>query len=51
MQREIINTEYLIAADRYQRKDYAAARQLWSEFLAKYPLDARREPSCSCSAR
>ncbi len=41
VQREIVNTEYAKAADRYQRKDYAAARQLWSEFLAKYPLDAR----------
>jgi TolA-binding protein len=41
VQREIVNTEYAKAADRFQRKDYAAARQLWSEFLAKYPLDAR----------
>ena len=40
VQREIVNTEYAKAADRFRRKDYAAARQLWSEFLAKYPLDA-----------
>ena len=41
VQREIINTEYLMAADKLEAKQYAAANQLFAEFLAKYPLDER----------
>ena len=41
VQREIINTEYLMAQDKYQAKQYDEAGKLWTEFLAKYPLDER----------
>ena len=41
VQREIINTEYLMAADKFEAKQYAAANRLFAEFLAKYPLDER----------
>lgn len=41
VQREIINTEYLQGAEAAAAKDVAAARRLWGEFLAKYPLDER----------
>ncbi len=40
-QREIINVEYLKAHTAFTKKKYADARQLWTAFLAKYPLDAR----------
>ncbi|MCH5374227.1 MAG: MG2 domain-containing protein, partial [Planctomycetes bacterium] len=36
-----IDTEYAKAESAYQKKNYQAARELWSEFLAKYPLDER----------
>jgi len=41
VQQEIVNTEFAKAAERYAKKDYKAARQLWSEFQAKHPLDER----------
>ncbi len=41
VQREIINTEYLQGAEAAAGGDAATARQLWGEFLAKYPLDER----------
>ena len=41
VQREIVNTEFLMAADKAQAKQYDEARKLWTEFLAKYPLDPR----------
>jgi len=41
VQREIINTEYLMGQEKLNEEDYAGARKLWSEFLAKYPLDGR----------
>ena len=41
VQQEIVNTEFAKAAERYAKKDYKAARQLWSEFQAKHPLDDR----------
>ena len=41
MQREIVNTEYLMAAEKLEAKQYDAANKLFAEFLAKYPLDAR----------
>jgi TolA-binding protein len=49
VQTQIINTEYLMAAEQLKAKQYEAARKLWSEFLAKYPLDGHntRPPESS----
>ncbi len=41
VQREIINTEFLMASDARQGKKYEEAQKLYTAFLAKYPLDAR----------
>ena len=41
VQRQIIDTEYLMAEEQQKAKQYAAAREIWSTFLAKYPLDGR----------
>ncbi len=41
VQREIINTEYLMGLEKLTAEQYEAARKLWSEFVAKYPLDDR----------
>ena len=41
VQREIIDAEYLMAADKLAAKQYDAANRLFAEFMAKYPLDAR----------
>ncbi|MGQ9575090.1 MAG: tetratricopeptide repeat protein [Thermoguttaceae bacterium] len=41
VQREIVNTEYLMARDKMEAKQYEAAVKLFTEFLAKYPLDPR----------
>ncbi len=41
VQREIIDTEYLMAQEKLDAKQYAAANRLFAEFLAKYPLDER----------
>jgi alpha-2-macroglobulin len=41
VQREIINTEYLMAEEARQEKEYGEARQLYDAFASKYPLDAR----------
>ncbi len=41
VQQEIVNTEYLMALDKMEAKQYEAAVKLFNEFLAKYPLDAR----------
>ncbi|NQT17653.1 MAG: tetratricopeptide repeat protein, partial [Planctomycetes bacterium] len=41
VQREIINTEHLMAREKYQTEEYAAAGKLWGEFTVKYPLDDR----------
>ena len=41
VQQEIIDTEYLRAADRYERKEFDKARDGFSKFLAQYPLDER----------
>jgi uncharacterized protein YfaS (alpha-2-macroglobulin family)/TolA-binding protein len=41
VQRQIVGTEFLMAAERLQAKQYDAARKAFEEFLAKYPLDAR----------
>ena len=39
VQREIIDTEYLRAAEHYEREEYAKAREYFTKFLAQYPLD------------
>ncbi len=41
VQRQIINTEYLMAEEKRLEKEYGAARKLYEQFLAKYPLDSR----------
>ena len=41
VQQEVINTEYLIGLEKYRARDFAAARQSLSDFLARYPLDRR----------
>jgi uncharacterized protein YfaS (alpha-2-macroglobulin family)/tetratricopeptide (TPR) repeat protein len=41
VQKEIINTEYLMGSEKYKAEQYEDARKLWSEFLAKYPLEGR----------
>ena len=41
VQQQIVNTEFLIAADAAEAKKYADARKLWTDFLAKYPLEPR----------
>ncbi|MDX1962876.1 MAG: MG2 domain-containing protein [Pirellulales bacterium] len=41
VQQNIINTEFLIAQEDFNAKKHDSARQLWNEFLAKYPLDSR----------
>ncbi len=40
-QRSIVDTEYLIAATHFNRKEYAQARAAWNSFAAKNPLDGR----------
>jgi uncharacterized protein YfaS (alpha-2-macroglobulin family)/TolA-binding protein len=40
-QRAIVDTEYMMAEDKRLDEQYAAARELWTTFLAKYPLDDR----------
>jgi hypothetical protein len=41
VQRQIVGTEYLMAAEKLEAKQYDAARKAFEEFLNKYPLDAR----------
>jgi tetratricopeptide (TPR) repeat protein len=41
VQRQIVDTEYMMAVEKEQDKDYAAAVKLYGEFLVKYPLDSR----------
>ncbi len=41
VQQQVINVEYLMALDQYRARDFAAARKLLGEFVAKYPLDSR----------
>ncbi len=40
-QQLVIQAEYLAAAMQQDRKQFEAARELWQQFLAKYPLDER----------
>ena len=41
VQRKIIDTEFAKAEQAYAEEDFAQARTLWTQFLAKYPLDQR----------
>ncbi|MCU0978437.1 MAG: outer membrane protein assembly factor BamD [Pirellulaceae bacterium] len=41
VQQQVIDTEHALALEKYQTKDYDAARKLLAEFQAKYPLDRR----------
>ena len=41
VQREIVNSEYLLAEAKLQAKEYDVANKLFAEFLAKYPLEPR----------
>ena len=41
VQRDIIDTEYLLACEKVAEKQYDAANRLFAEFLAKYPLEPR----------
>jgi alpha-2-macroglobulin len=41
VQQQIVDTEYLMAADKAKDRKFGEARRLWDEFLAKYPLDPR----------
>ena len=41
VQRQIVDAEYLLAAEARQAKRYDDARRLWLTFAAKYPLDPR----------
>ena len=41
VQRQVIDTEYVMAANELDARQFDTARQLLREFLAKYPLDAR----------
>ncbi len=41
VQRQVIDTEYLMAANELEARQYEAARELLQEFLARYPLDTR----------
>ncbi|MBM3333069.1 tetratricopeptide repeat protein, partial [Candidatus Sumerlaeota bacterium] len=41
VQREIINTRFMIAEDFYRLKKYDDARKALEEFLVQYPLDSR----------
>ena len=41
VQRDIIDTEYLMACEKLLAKQYDAANRLFAEFLAKYPLEPR----------
>lgn len=40
-QQQIIQAEYLAAEKEFDDSNYDKARELWQEFLAKYPLDGR----------
>ena len=50
VQRQVIDTEYLMAANELDARQFDTARQLLREFLAKYPLDARAPKSSGCLA-
>ena len=41
VQRSIIDTEYLVAIEKFKAGDDAAASKLLAEFMDRYPLDSR----------
>ncbi|HEV3021748.1 MAG TPA: tetratricopeptide repeat protein [Pirellulales bacterium] len=41
VQREIVNTEFLLGYEAREAKRYDDAKKLWTEFQQKYPLDGR----------
>jgi uncharacterized protein YfaS (alpha-2-macroglobulin family)/TolA-binding protein len=41
VQRQIIDTEFLLGYEAREAKKYDEARRLWSDFMARYPLDPR----------
>jgi TolA-binding protein len=41
VQQQLIETDYLLGAEAYNKKNYDEARKLWTEFLIRYPLDSR----------
>jgi len=41
VQQQIVRAEFLIAAEHRQEKRYDKAREAWTAFLEKYPLDER----------
>jgi len=41
IQRQVIDTEYLIGADAYADKRYDEAREVWAVFQERHPLDVR----------
>ncbi len=41
VQQQVVDTQYLIAAGKVDTRQFDVARQLFREFLAKYPLDSR----------
>ena len=41
VQREIIDTEYLMAVEKFDAKQFDAANKLFAQFMVKYPLDGR----------
>src|SRR5262249_50870723 len=41
VQRAILDTQLLIAADHLDREQFAEARSAWAQFVAENPLDAR----------
>ncbi|MGC3970781.1 MAG: tetratricopeptide repeat protein [Pirellulales bacterium] len=41
VQQQLIETDFLLGAEAYRKKDYAEARKQWTEFLLRYPLDPR----------
>ncbi|MGA2032865.1 MAG: tetratricopeptide repeat protein, partial [Thermoguttaceae bacterium] len=43
VQQQIIDTEYLMAAEKLAARQYDEAQKLFAQFLAEYPLD-RRDP-------
>ncbi|MEE8450536.1 MAG: tetratricopeptide repeat protein, partial [Thermoguttaceae bacterium] len=40
-QKQILDTEFLMASEKIDAEEYDAANELFAQFLAKYPLDGR----------
>src|SRR5262249_18245727 len=41
VQRQIIDTEFLLGYEAREARKFDEARRLWSDFMARYPLDPR----------